>query len=210
MSEPTTKDRILDAAERLFANCGFEATSLRMITSEAGVNLASVNYHFQSKEALLHAVFARRANPVNQRRLELLSECEAHWQNEAIPVERLLDAFFRPVVLEMGGCIPKMLIRFQFLEPQETVREVFATHMKPVAQRFFPAFHRSLPHLTPPELFLRIQFAVGGLSQMLAGTRIVEALTEGKVILPSTEAALQHLIQFAAAGLRAPSPGVAA
>src|SRR5207249_7612515 len=66
-----TKLRILDAAERLFAQQGFDV-SIRAITDEAGVNLAAVNYHFQSKEALLDAIIARRIEPVNKRRLEML------------------------------------------------------------------------------------------------------------------------------------------
>ena len=72
-----TKERILDVAERLFADRGFPATPLRDITSEAGVNVASVNYHFGSKEALLAAVLERRLHPVNARRLELLDAIES-------------------------------------------------------------------------------------------------------------------------------------
>ena len=72
-----TKNRILDAAERLFADFGYKATSLRDITSEAGVNLASVNYHFGSKEALLAALLERNFAPVNRRRIELLDALEA-------------------------------------------------------------------------------------------------------------------------------------
>ena len=72
-----TKTRLLDTAERLFAHHGIEATSLRTITAEAGVNLAAVNYHFQSKEALMHAVIARRLDPINQRRLAMLDAYEA-------------------------------------------------------------------------------------------------------------------------------------
>ena len=72
-----TKDRILDSAERLFARDGFEATSLRAITAEANVNLAAVNYHFQSKEALVQTVIGRRMGPVNAQRLALLDAYEA-------------------------------------------------------------------------------------------------------------------------------------
>ena len=73
MSEPiSTKERILDAAEKLFGMNGFEATSLRDITAEAGVNLAAVNYHFHSKDSLIDATIERRIEPVNRKRLELL------------------------------------------------------------------------------------------------------------------------------------------
>ena len=73
---PVTKDRILDAAESLFMEHGYEATSLRAITSAAGVNLASVNYHFGSKEELFQAVLTRRLDPMNQERLDLLTRLE--------------------------------------------------------------------------------------------------------------------------------------
>src|SRR5260370_14585910 len=91
----TTKDRILDAAERLFAIQGFEATSLRAITTDAGVNLAAVNYHFQSKDALLRAVIARRIGPVNLRRLELLDACDA---TRTPDLHALIEAFLIPAV----------------------------------------------------------------------------------------------------------------
>ena len=90
----TTKDRILDSAERLFARDGFEATSLRAITAEANVNLAAVNYHFQSKEALVQAVIGRRMGPVNAQRIALLDACEAEAG----------DAPFRSKRLWMPSC----------------------------------------------------------------------------------------------------------
>jgi len=72
-----TKRRILDAAEELFMEHGFEATSLRLITTAAGVNLAAANYHFGSKEELFQAVFTRRLDPMNNDRMALLAAYEA-------------------------------------------------------------------------------------------------------------------------------------
>ena len=90
-----TKERLLDVAERLFADFGYRATSLRDITSEAGVNLASVNYHFGSKDALLAALLDRRFAPVNHRRLELLDELEAS-ADGAVGLRDLVRAFLSP------------------------------------------------------------------------------------------------------------------
>ena len=70
---PETRERILDAAEGLFMAHGFEATSMRMITGMAHVNLAAVNYHFGTKDALIHEVFRRRLRDLNRRRLAALS-----------------------------------------------------------------------------------------------------------------------------------------
>jgi len=69
---PNTADRILDSAERLFARDGYHATSLRKITGEAGVNLGSVNYHFNSKHGLMEAVLRRRLAALNEQRLNML------------------------------------------------------------------------------------------------------------------------------------------
>src|SRR5450755_3801907 len=99
----TTKDRILDAAERLFAQHGIEATSLRIITREAGVNLAAVNYHFQSKEALLHAGIARRLDPLTHRGLALLDRCEEAAENGPLPPHQGLDGLLRPALKMLSG-----------------------------------------------------------------------------------------------------------
>src|SRR5271166_5893361 len=126
----TTKTRLLDTAERLFAQHGIEATSLRIITREAGVNLAAVNYHFQSKEALLHAVIARRLEPVNQRRLAMLDACEATAGNGPLPPHQVLDALLRPV-LEMLSSPAKefapMMSRI-FMESSDLTEKVFQIH----------------------------------------------------------------------------------
>ena len=82
MAESDTRLRILDAAESLFTEQGFEATTMRQITGVAGVNLASVNYHFGSKEALIREVFRRRLTWLNQRRLQELEQAHALLQEE--------------------------------------------------------------------------------------------------------------------------------
>src|SRR5829696_3011218 len=97
---PDTKDRILDSAEFLFAQHGVAATSLRALTEHAGVNLASVNYHFKSKDALVQAVLYRRLNPINVRRMELLNSILKRAAGGRPEVEEILDAFYRPPVEE--------------------------------------------------------------------------------------------------------------
>src|SRR6478735_10998937 len=91
-----TKGRILDAAEALFLEHGFEATSLRAITASAGVNLAAVNYHFGSKEELFQAVLTRRLDPMNQERVDLLTRLEREAAPGPLPCDRILSAMFVP------------------------------------------------------------------------------------------------------------------
>src|SRR3546814_17714118 len=84
LSSPSTREIILDTAEALFARQGHDGTSMRQITSEAGVNLAAVNYHFGSKEALVQAVLKRRLAILNQERLRLLDQLEAEAGGEPL------------------------------------------------------------------------------------------------------------------------------
>lgn len=202
---PDTKNRILDAAEMLFSEKGFDATSLRMITAEAQVNLAAVNYHFQSKEALLQAVYARRAGPVNQRRLELLTAYEN--SGSAPAVEPVLDALMRPL-FEVGAereCVPRLMVRLLYLDAKETSRAVFAAQFQEIFRRFHAAFRRALPHLPEQELFLRMQFVVGSLANTMASMKNLHALSQGQTEGAVSAKTLQYLIQFTAAGLRAPA-----
>src|SRR5713101_3961244 len=88
-----TKTKILDTAEKLFGENGFEATSLRDITAEAQVNLAAVNYHFQTKESLIAAAIQRRVEPINRRRLEMLDAA-----GPDPTVEQIVEAFLGPII----------------------------------------------------------------------------------------------------------------
>src|SRR5712664_2084310 len=93
-----TKTRILDAAELLFMEHGFEATSLRQLTSAAGVNLAAVNYHFGSKEELFQAVLTRRLDPMNHDRIELLQKVEREAAGKALSCVKILFAMLIPAL----------------------------------------------------------------------------------------------------------------
>src|SRR4051794_8087396 len=93
-----TKERILDTAEALFMEHGFEATSLRAITSAAGVNLAAVNYHFGTKEELFQSVLTRRLDPMNQERVALLTELERAVAPQPVACEKILSAMFIPAL----------------------------------------------------------------------------------------------------------------
>src|ERR1700752_3751032 len=93
-----TKPRILDAAEALFMEHGFEATSLRSITAAASVNLAAVNYHFGSKEELFQTVLTRRLDPMNHARVGLLTRLEAEAAPRSLSCEKILTALFVPAL----------------------------------------------------------------------------------------------------------------
>src|SRR5262245_44298231 len=118
-ADPDTATRLLDAAERAFADKGFDGASLRAITAEAGANLAAGRYHFGSKEALFVAVLARRMEPINRERLRLLDQAEARAAGKPIAVETVLEILVGPVLraAHAGGrgsdCFLKLFGRAQ-------------------------------------------------------------------------------------------------
>jgi len=203
-----TKDRILDTAERFFAHHGFEATSLRTITAEAGVNLASVNYHFQSKEALLHAVIARRLDPVNEKRLALLDACEVEAGSGPLPLKRVVDALLRPVIEMMRGPAKEfapMMSRL-FTESSDLTARVFQRHLAHVSARFLPALQRALPHLPPEELYWRMLFTMGAVAHTIGGAKVVRVLSNGRCDPSDVDSLFPRLESFLLAGLQAPVP----
>jgi AcrR family transcriptional regulator len=203
----STKDRILDAAERLFAEKGFAQTSLRDITAEAGVNLAAVNYHFQSKDHLIAAVFDRRIGPLNEQRLAMLDRLETEAAGSPLAVEDLLRAMLGPM-LRMGGtpegASAANLIGRAHTEPGDIFEHLFTGQFAPVAVRFMAAARRSLPDFPEVELMWRIVFSVGAMSHAIAGHRHINVLSGGLCDTSDVDAMLDRLITFVAAGCRAP------
>jgi AcrR family transcriptional regulator len=196
---PDTKTRILDAAEKLFGMSGFDSTSLRDITAEAEVNLAAVNYHFQSKDSLMEAVICRRIEPVNRRRIELL---EATGDNPT--VEQILRAFLSPVIVELNISSVAPLLGRALADPGQFLERIFRTQLAPLAQRFGDALGRALPDLPPAEITWRQHFMVGGMTHLLMWRPYLKEMTGGMCDASDREAVLERAVEFFSAGFRAP------
>ncbi len=204
-----TKTIILYAAEALFAEQGFAATSLRNITSKAGVNLASVNYHFGSKDLLIEAIFERRIIPMNERRIERLEALERSYKEKQIPLEDLIEAFTGPA-LELasdekrGGAVFTKLLGRTYTEPSQILQESIRKLYGPVIERFKAAFGRVLPELPAEELYWRMHFMVGLLAYLMSGTDMMRLIASCRVYDPlDTRATINRLRVFIAAGMRA-------
>ncbi len=210
-----TKSRILDAAEELFMEHGFEATSLRLITTAAAVNLAAVNYHFGSKEELFQAVFTRRLDPMNQQRLTLLDEYQKAVEPSALTCEKIIAAMFIPALelsrdTDLGGKNFLRLLGRAYADPAPFIREFLSSQYAEMITAFRHAFGRALPHLPREEVSWRLHFLMGALSYTLAGTdalKMIEKYHSSEQ--GNDELLLSRLAPFLAAGLRAPpSDGV--
>src|SRR5438105_5692548 len=210
-----TKARILDAAEALFVEHGFEATSLRRITAAAGVNLAAVNYHFGSKEELFQAVLTRRLDPMNRQRIALLTRFEREAAPQTLSCERILAAMFIPALKlardpRRGGKDFLRLLGRAYADPAPFIRRFRSEQYALMISRFKAAFGRALPQLPKKELTWRLHFVMGALSYTLAGTdalKLIAALNPRSA--GNDELLLRRLAPFLVAGLKAPLPDLA-
>jgi AcrR family transcriptional regulator len=193
-----TKSRILDAAEKLFGMNGFEATSLREITTEASVNLAAINYHFQSKDSLIDAIVARRIEPVNRKRLQLL---EAAGPNPAL--EQILTAFMAPVMQVKTMTMVPLIGRI-LSNPDLFVDRVFMKHLAPVSQRFVEALTKALPQLPASEVLWRLHFSVAVMTHTMLWGKVYPKITNGVCDITDRDALVERAVRFVAAGFRAP------
>ncbi|MBM3391726.1 MAG: TetR/AcrR family transcriptional regulator [Betaproteobacteria bacterium] len=207
-----TRERILDAAESLFVDHGFEATSMRMITGRAGVNLASINYHFGSKDALIQNVFRRRLTWLNQERLHALDRFEAEAKGAPLKPHQIVEAFFGVSLCmaadtERGGHTFMRLLGRTYTEPTAFVRQFLAEEYAVVVPRFKQALLRSLPDVPPDEILWRFHFMLGAMSYAIAGTDALQLMAEYELEETDPEALSRRLMPFLLGGLRAPLAG---
>jgi AcrR family transcriptional regulator len=203
-----TADLILDVAERLFAEQGYKAVSLRSILRECGANTAAAHYHFGSKQELLEAIFERHSAGMNEARLELLA---ASKRSPSYPdaIERILDAFLRPALVwreDGSGTRRFMRLRAVVANEQESLaRDLISRHFNETSRHFVNALKAELPQLGMPELYFRFHFLLGGHYYTVHNPGRIYDLSNGLCNPADSEQTLQAMICFFAAGLRAPS-----
>ena len=194
-----TREKILDAAETLFIEKGFSATSLRAIAERASVNLAATNYHFGNKEGLFAAVFHRRIQPINQERLRLLQAITTNSQRPA-DVRSILEAFFAPFVtqpMHLDSHIPALVGRLHS-EPGSMSKNIVDNEFSEVAITFQAAFRQVLPGVTEESLQWRFHFMVGSMIHLLQ----YQAPLGSQGTKTSLREAIPELIAFVEHGLR--------
>jgi AcrR family transcriptional regulator len=209
-----TKERILSAAESLFMERGYGSTSLRMITAKAKVNLAAVNYHFGSKDALIREVFERRLGPLNSARITHLDGLESGARGRPLTIEQIMEAIVTPALQVSkdplgGGAVFLRLLGRAFSEPADSMRTILPAQYRQVVVRFKEALVRALPEIPVQELTWRMHFMFGALSYSMTGNDALKLIAtcnlEG---VDDPEAIISRLVPFLAAGLRAPLPQV--
>ena len=200
----STKDRILHAAEELFAAQGFATTSLRQVTSRADVNIAAVNYHFGSKENLVNEVFRRRMDEMTARRLQQLETAQREHPGQLEPV---LAAFIEPALAlaqdrNGGGAFVRVIAR-AYAEHNESLRRFLSDQYGHVLRHFGKALAACLPGIDKDTLYWRLDFLAGALTYAMSDFGMIKRPSGASEAAHRARAA-RELIRFAAAGLQAP------
>ena len=207
MPKTDTKTRILDTAERLFAQKGFDAVSLRNIIASARVNLAAVHYHFGSKQALVHAVIARRLRPINEERLAKLAEARANAGKQPVKLERVLECLFRPLFRlqanpKAGPTFARLVGRVMG-ERNEGLQKFMMGELAEVIIQFSAAFETALPGLAREETDWRSHFMAGAMAHPLCNAALLARFPGTDAGASDYETTVRRLIDFTAAGFRA-------
>jgi len=201
------KLRLVEAAEKLFAERGFEVVSVRDITQAAGGNVAAVNYHFGSRDGLVEVVMTRYLTPVNEERLARLEAAERQWAGQAMPLEAVVDAFVRPLItqVEKSDLSEQLFYRLVgriFGSHGQGIPPALETQASVLIGRFTRALGKALPTVAEEDLVWRLHFVVGAMIYMLTHGEALQRLSQGTAGTPSMAATLERFVRFAVAGLR--------
>ena len=209
MAQSETVERILDAAEQLFAEKGFAETSLRLITSKAGVNLAAVNYHFGSKKALIQAVFSRFLGPFCASLEKELDRRQAKPDAPRPTLEELLELLVEQAlaVKPRSGndlSIFMRLLGLAFSQSQGHLRRYLEDMYGKVFRRYMLLVNEAAPRIPPIELFWRVHFMLGAAAFSMSGIKALRAIAETDFgVNTSIEQVMRLMVPFLAAGMRA-------
>lgn len=202
----TTRLSILDAAERCFAEFGFDGVSLRMITERAGVDLALANYHFGTKENLLHEVIARRARVVHDERVQALELARQQAGRQSPSIEAIVSAFLAPMLRrladgETGWRHYASLISQLDVLPKFTA--LASGVLDPTALHFINALRLALPKAPEQSVYWGYMFLLGAMVQVMSATGRIERLSRGQCNSNDFDMALREIVPFVSGGLRA-------
>ncbi|MEM7412724.1 MAG: TetR/AcrR family transcriptional regulator [Myxococcota bacterium] len=209
MARTDSRERILNAAESLFAEKGVRAASLREIGARARANPGSIYFHWKTKAELVREVFARRLGPLDAERLRRLEAAEKEHAPEAVPLEGVLEALVAPMLelltQQRSGAGFLRLLGRTYNEPDRDLVRMLRRDHGATVERFRDALARALPELPEEQLFVRFHFALGALAYTLGSDASWQLVVGARKRPASWEQVLSELMPFLVAGFGAPS-----
>lgn len=209
-----TREALLDAGEKLYAEGGITALSVRAITKTAGANLGAITYHFGTKGQFIEEIFLRRLRPMYQDRIARLDALETSLAGRRPMLEEIIEIFVRPVVEARGvednarSALRLVQQGMQDLPPE--IKTVLEKEGAEFLRRSNQAILRAVPDLPPEEMYWRHKFFLGAMSFGVDAWASFEQMPRPNFGVPpkqlDSEALIQRLVAFVCAGMRAPLP----
>lgn len=204
-----TRVRIIEAAEELFADAGYEGASLRKIMANANVSISLINYHFGNKEGLLRAIFEHKAAPMNKQRHDLI---QAAMDANPVPdLDDLLRGYFLPSFRDSMRRKPRAdhfmrLVSRIGSDNSEIAREMMREFFDEFQRHFISALKLALPELDLENIYWRLHCLLCIITHTLNNPDRIYDLSEGQCDFHDVDYAFEHLLPFLRAGLQAPVP----
>lgn len=200
-----TERRLLLAAERLFAASGVDAVSLRAINTAAGTNVASLHYHYGSKDALLTALIRERSRDIHDRRVSLLEELEAA---DTVTARGLAEAFATPVA-ELAGADGDAWVRFiaNMISSGHPALDVVTQGFFDHGTRFRALVERLHPDWTGRTVVFRLSQAMSLTFRVLADVEAIRATVAVGGVDISRRELVSELVDLLTAHLSDPAVG---
>ena len=205
-----TQIKIIEAAEIEFAEMGYAGASIREITNRAGVNIAAINYHFGSKEALFKEMVLFHIEPINQVRMTLLADALANNDSKPLPLEEVVDIIVRPL---LAALISESCNDFHFMramgkgmvEERSFMKDLQQDMLKEIMPKFISAISNSLGNPQFDKIAYGIHFLTCCIiGEMMQHTRLA-MVSGGTIDLNDIDGLVDHLVAFISAGLKAVS-----
>lgn len=204
-----TRILIIDAAEELFADAGYEGASLRKIMANANVSISLINYHFGNKEGLLRAIFEHKAAPLNKQRYDLI---QAAMDANPVPnLDDLLRGYFLPSFRDSMRRKPRpdhfmRLVSRIGSDNSEIAREMMREFFDDFQRHFITALKLALPELDLENIFWRLHCLLCIVTHTLNNPDRIYDLSGGQCDFHDVDYAFEHVLPFLRAGLQAPVP----
>lgn len=199
------REQLLDAAEELFAQHGFDGVTVRQVATLAGTDVALPNYYFGSKQGMFDAVFDRRARLFNQARTEAIDRVLQASAPAAPMLEELVAAFLEPIAQVQSSADPgwRNYCRLVALVNSSSVLVgMMTTHYDALVRKFVEALHLCLPDVPLKDLYWYNHFLSGALSLTMANTGRIDRLSDGLCRSDDTSDAYGHMVSFFANGFK--------
>lgn len=202
-----TRERILDAAEELFARDGFAAVTVRQIMRKAEADVSLAYYHFKSKRDLFDAVMLRRVDHLNNIRLEALEKVEQRHPGDQPTVEEIIEAFVQPLLDLLASDHDEWRHYFaliaQINSSTQWGGELMTKYFDPLVRRFLEALRKAMPGCEDVDIYWSYHFLSGALTMTFAETGRIDNLSGGLCRSSDMASINARMPGFVAAGFKA-------